>query len=34
MEDLFGVDEAIRETVYQIVKELEGERRKEVSEEK
>ncbi|MEM2122197.1 MAG: AbrB/MazE/SpoVT family DNA-binding domain-containing protein [Candidatus Bathyarchaeia archaeon] len=34
LEDLFGVDKAIRETVYQMVKELEGERRKEVSEEK
>jgi AbrB family looped-hinge helix DNA binding protein len=32
-EDLFGVDKAIKETVYQMIKELQEERRKEASDE-
>jgi len=33
MEDLYGADKAIKETVYQMIRELQEERRKEASEE-
>jgi len=33
LEDLFGADKAIKETVYQVIKELQEEKRKEASEE-
>ena len=33
LEDLIGADKAIKETVYQMIKELQEERRKESSEE-
>ena len=33
LEDLFGADKAIKETVYQMIKELQEERRREASEE-
>ncbi|MCQ5362921.1 MAG: AbrB/MazE/SpoVT family DNA-binding domain-containing protein [Candidatus Methanomethylicia archaeon] len=33
LEDLFGADKAIKETVYQMIKELQEERRKEASDE-
>jgi len=33
LENLFGADKAIKETVYGIIKELQEERRKEASEE-
>ena len=32
-EDLFGADKTIKETVYQMIKELQEERRKEASDE-
>jgi AbrB family looped-hinge helix DNA binding protein len=34
LEQLFGADKAIKETVYQMIRELQEERRKEASEEK
>lgn len=34
LEELFGVDKDVKEKVYQIIKELQEERRKEASEEK
>ncbi|NHV60364.1 MAG: AbrB/MazE/SpoVT family DNA-binding domain-containing protein [Candidatus Verstraetearchaeota archaeon] len=33
LEDLFGADKAIKETVYQMIKELQEERREEASDE-
>jgi AbrB family looped-hinge helix DNA binding protein len=33
-EKLFGADKAVKEKVYQLIRELQEERRKEVSEEK
>ncbi|MGQ9515512.1 MAG: AbrB/MazE/SpoVT family DNA-binding domain-containing protein [Thermoproteota archaeon] len=33
LENLFGADKAIKETVYEMIKELQEERRKEASEE-
>lgn len=33
LEDLFGADKDIKETVYQMIKELQEERRREASEE-